>query len=373
MKTGESHRIATFDLLRGLVMVLMALDHTRAFFTAGWNPLDLSVTTVAWFATRWSTHFCAPVFVFLAGLSAALLARRMASRAALARHLLIRGLILVLLELSVVNLSWQFGYRYIGLLVIWALGWSMVGLALLVLLPPGATLACGLLVLLGHNLVSSLPVASFGALAPLYGILLEPYGFVLLDVIPVAVSYPILPWLGVMALGYACAPLLAPVASPHRPSRAAPLLGAAMLLLFLLLRGLQLYGEPSVWSVQERGAVFTVLSFLNLTKYPPSLHYVLATMAPPLLVLPLLARWRGQAAGIVSLFGRVPLFFYLLHLPVFHLAGGFWRRAQGGSDGVPDLAPVFVAWLLLTALLYPASAWYDRCKRERRWGWTRYF
>ncbi len=371
-KSGESHRIASLDLLRGLVMVLMALDHARVFLTVGWNPLDLSVSSVPWFLTRWITHFCAPVFVFLAGLSAALLARKLASRAALARYLLSRGLILVLLELTVVNFSWQFGYHHVSLLVIWVLGWSMVGLAALVLLPPAAPLACGLLLVLGHNLVSSQPAASFGALGPLFGILFRPCGFELFG-LPVGVSYPLLPWLGVMALGYACAPLLAPAASPHRPGRAGPLLGAALVLLFLVARGLQLYGEPTSWSVQERGAVFTVLSFLNLTKYPPSLQYLLMTMGPSLLVLPLLARWRGRAAGVVQLFGRVPLFFYLLHLPVLHLVGALWRRLAGAPEDVPELVPVFAAWLLVTALLYPACAWYDRHKRQRRWGWMRYF
>jgi uncharacterized membrane protein len=367
----RSARIDSLDLLRGLVMVLMALDHSRAFYGALGNPTDLATTTPALFVTRWATHLCAPSFVALAGLGAALYARRVGVEKA-SRFLLGRGLWLVFLEVAVVNTCWQLGFSSLSLLVIWALGASMLCLGVLVRLGPWAPLAFGLLVVLGHNLLGGVAPADLGALAIPWGLAMAPHSWKLAG-FPIGVSYPFLPWAGLMALGWAAAPWL--VGHGGVRLRRAAALGAGLVAAFMLLRGLSLYGDPRPWGVQERGALFTLFSLLDTTKYPPSLQYLLMTIGPALLLLPLLERLRGAARQSLLVFGRVPMFFYLLHIPLLQVGSRGLRLLTGGLDAPvePSLLRVYAGWAVTLALLYPLCLAWGRLKaRHRDWWWLRY-
>jgi uncharacterized membrane protein len=368
--SSAHHRIASLDLLRGLVMVLMALDHSRAFLAGGVNPLDLATTSPAWFMTRWVTHLCAPTFVALAGVSAALYARRVGVERA-SRFLLGRGLWLVFLEITVVNVCWQMGYHHLSLLVIWALGASMITLGLLIRLHRHAPLVVGLAVVLGHDLLGGVAPADLGAFALPWGLAMAPYSFTVAG-LPVGVSYPFMPWAGLMALGWAAAPWL--VGPEGVRTRRALSLGAGLLVAFLLLRVPGLYGDPRPWLVQERGLLYTLLGVLDCTKYPPSLQYTLMTIGPVLLLLPLLARGRARLDGVLGVFGRVPLFFYLLHIPIIHVGARLWALGTVGPGGQldPSLPRVYLGWALALLALRPLCVAWGRIKATQPWWWLRY-
>jgi uncharacterized membrane protein len=382
-------RLDSVDLLRGLVMVVMALDHVRDYFTRSahlFDPADLALTTAPLFLTRWVTHFCAPTFVFLAGASAFLYGSRPGrSRPELARFLLSRGLWLVLIELTVVRLAWQFNfdYRFFALQVIWAIGWSMIALAALVFLPIRLVGAFGLLMIATHNLLDR-----FGA-APLRNrpgefadASLGDWVWSVLHVQNPPVIYPLIPWIGVMAAGYAFGPVLRH--EPARRRRELLLLGAVLVAGFILLRALNLYGDPQPWSVQRSG-LFTVLSFLNTTKYPPSLLYLLMTLGPALLALALFERVRGRVAQFFVVFGRVPFLFYVAHLYLIHalvlvfagLRGDdfrayltFWRFMPA-SWGY-GLGVAYGIWLAVVIALYPVCRWFAGVKARRNEPWLSY-
>lgn len=383
-------RLASVDALRGLVMVLMALDHVRDFFShTRFDPLDLSRTTTALFFTRWITHFCAPVFVFLAGAAAFLALAGGKPRGELARFLLVRGLWLILLELTVVHVGWFFTLDHsFGMLqVIWALGWSMIALAGLVFLPPRVVLLIGLALIAGHNLLDGIRPAHWGEWDWLWMLLHEQGLLQPAPGITFLVVYPLLPWVGVMAAGFGFGELLR--WEPRRRTRWLLTLGAGMVALFILLRATNLYGDPFPWRGQE-STLLTLLSFLNCTKYPPSLLYLLMTLGPALLALALLERGRGPLLRPLILFGRVPLFYYLVHLPLIHaLAVGvaYVRHGRagwlfdtgifGGSNGRPPddgftLPGVYLAWALVILLLFPLCAWFAAVKARHRGGWLSY-
>ena len=374
-------RIASVDQLRGVAMVLMALDHVRDFFSdARFDPTDLRRTTFALFATRWITHTCAPSFVLLAGLGAYLQRAAGKSKGELARFLATRGLWLVLLELTVVHVGWCFNLHrpFFGLQVIWALGVSMVALSALVFLPMRAVagLALGMIAL--HDLADGVHAEALGAAAPLWHAIHEP-GPIPIRSALVYVAYPVVPWIGVMALGYAMGPVLA-LEPPARKKRLF-LLGAASILLFAVLRGVNRYGDPSPWVAQSSGPR-TLLSFVNCEKYPPSLDYLLMTLGPACLLLGALERWSDSpAVQPIAVFGRVPLFYYLLHLPLIHglavlveytrhgavpealLDGPFGKMSDG--YGV-SLGSVYAIWASIVLVLYPACVWYAGVKQRSR-------
>lgn len=379
-------RLDGIDRLRGLVVMLMALDHARDYFSAfPYAPTDLSKASVLLFLTRWITHFCAPVFVFLAGTSAALQGRRPGTgRAALQRFLLTRGLWLVLLELSWNSFMWRFDFGGVQLQVLWAIGWSMVALAAALWLPRPAILALGLLLVAGHNALDGVHAGDFGAPGTLpalaWNVLHEPWFGRFDNGFELAVMYPLLPWIGVMLLGYSLGEVMQ--LEPARRDRALRRLGLAALLLFVALRLANGYGDPQPWSVNPRGDLYTALGWLNVAKYPPSLAYLLMTLGPALLLLARLDRWQGALARIAAVFGRVPMFFYLLHVPLIHgisliarqlmfgaAAATIYRAADVPASYTPSLLPVYLGWLAVLALLYPLCRAYGRYKQRHREQW----
>jgi uncharacterized membrane protein len=317
----DFRRLESIDLMRGLVMVLMALDHTRDFFSdALYSPTDLDKTSAGLFLTRWVTHLCAPTFVFLTGTSAYLSTiRRNLSSRQLAVYLLTRGLWLVILELTLVRFGWLFNWDYHVLFgqVIWALGWSMVGLSGLVFLPRWVIAGFALIMIAGHNLLDSLRPDDFGDVAWLWTVLHVPGRIELIPGYSFYVDYPLIPWLGVMAAGYSFGSVFLRSARSRRVLLVR--FGIGFAILFLLLRLSNMYGDPEPWIAQQ-DPLFTVFSILNCEKYPPSLSYLLMTLSIMMLLLAVFEEWRNQTltSELLLIFGRVPLFFYLIHLPLIH-------------------------------------------------------
>jgi uncharacterized membrane protein len=378
----DEHRLPEIDRLRGLVMVLMALDHMRDFFDADamrFSPTDLDRTYPLLFFTRFITHFCAPTFTALAGVGAYLYGVKVKDPAALSRFLAARGLWLIFLEVAVISPIWSMGAGRIELATLWAIGCGLLALAALSRLSQRTMLLVGVAIIFGHNLLDGIHAADLGAFGPWWSLLHEQ-GKLPLDA-PGGVIYPALPWIGVAALGYGLGPLFLEPAK--RRDRTLYVIGGAALALFVLLRFSNLYGDPHPWSAQ-RDAVFTLLSFLNVTKYPPSLLYLLVTLGGAALALPALEWAKGWIGSALTVFGRTPLFFYVLHLYVgvaaalaFTLARGYslqeiadWPKAGGPpADFGAGLAGAYIAWILIILALYPLCQWFAGVKRRRRDLW----
>ena len=368
-------------------MILMALDHTRGFFSnVTFYPLDLDKTNAPLFLTRWITHYCAPVFVFLAGTGAFLSTTRGKSTRELSWFLLTRGLWLVLLEVTVIRwFGWNFSFdmHSIGIGVIWAIGWSMVVLAGLVFLPTWAITLFGVTMIALHNSWDGLRPENFGALNWLWAILHVSTTFDIAPGYKFGSGYPLIPWIGVMAAGYGFGTLW--LRAPDARRRWLLGLGITMTLLFVLIRASKLYGDPTPWSAQKN-AVFTIFSFIHCQKYPPSLCYLLMTLGPALMVLSLLDRGTPSFLKPVLVFGRVPLFYYLLPLPLIHGLAVLARNWNGftpaaGPAAAPnsllsnrgfDLPIVYLAWVAALLMLYPACKWFAEVKRRRRDTWLSY-
>lgn len=383
--TSNRIRVQGIDLLRGLVIVLMAIDHTRDFWSpTPFRPEDLSQASPALFLTRWITHFCAPTFVFLAGVSAWLYREsNAASNRELGRFLATRGLWFILLELAIVNPSWDANFvSFFFLQVIWAIGASMLMLALLVQGPRWVPLVFGLVVVLGHNALDPLLPASFGSAAPLWTVLHEG-GFLTRHFGGLLVAYPILPWMGVMALGFGVAPWLV---GAQRNERRIVVAGLAMIAAFFVLRLTNLYGDAGVWVADPRGPLWSLFAALNVEKYPPSLLYLLMTLGPALILLVAFERMRGAWLTPLAVFGRVPMFFYLIHTPLIMLTAVLWGTLTygqivngfAGPEGLPagyapSLLRVYLVWAILLLALYPLCRWYDGYKRAHpEKGWLKY-
>ena len=388
-------RLESVDLVRGFVMMLMALDHTRDFFHAGavhgFDPLDLKHTHFALFVTRWITHFCAPIFIFLAGTGAFLATTRGRSRRELSWFLLTRGGWLVLLELTFVHsLGWTFSFdlHNRAALVIWTIGWSMIALAGLVHLPVWAVTTFGLVMIAGHNALDGVKAESWGALGWLWKILHARGAIEYAPGYFLRVGYPLIPWIGVMAAGYGFGQLLT---RPRNERRRLTLgLGVAVTLAFVVVRLTNLYGDPRPWTTQST-PMLTVFSFLHCAKYPPSLCYLLMTLGPALLLLGLLDRDAPTPRTLrpALVFGRVPMFYYLLHLPLIHglavihetlrfgsaswlFGDPFGPHAKAVAGAGVHLWTVYLIWLLILGLLYPVCRWFADLKRRRRDAWLSY-
>jgi uncharacterized membrane protein len=388
-----SQRIPSIDLLRGIVMVLMALDHTRDFFSSAFfNPLDLARTTPAFFFTRWITHFCAPIFVLLAGAGAYLYGARGHSNLEIARFLFIRGLLLIVFEFTLVHFGWffNFDYHYLLAQVIWVIGWSMVILAVLIALrvPVWALTLMGVILMVGHNLLDSIGAHQFGSLQWLWVILHQPGTIEFGQGRQIFVLYSLVPWVGVMAVGYGLGPIL--LKSPDEWRKWLLGLGLGLTLAFIILRWGNVYGDPQRW-IPYPDTMLQFLSFINTTKYPPSLLFLLMTLGPALITLSLLDRVHASdpLAHIFSTFGRVPLFYYVLHLSLIHAIAvvmSYIRYGEApwlfGTDwmfrgGLPpdygyELGIVYLVWIAVVIILYPICYWFARYKERGRAAWLSY-
>jgi len=364
-------------------MILMALDHVRDYFHADafvHSPTDLAHTTPALFFTRWVTHYCAPVFVFLAGVSARLYGATR-SRRDLSRFLLTRGLWLVCVELFVVSLFRTFNpaYPFWNLQVIWAIGVSMIALAAMTQLSERALLATGLVIVGAHDLLDSVHVAGDGVAAFLWALLHDRRVFACGHA-TVRVSYPLLPWIGTMALGYACGRIHLAGWDTHERRRSLRHAGWAAVAFFVVVRAAHGYGDPADWAPQTT-ILFTLMSFLNVTKYPPSLLYLTMTLGPALLFLASEERAAEGLSARIRVFGRVPMFYYLAHILLIHVlatvaavASGRGPSAMVLASDVTDapmlrgygfgLAAVYGIWVVVVAALYPCCKWYDGYKRR---------
>jgi len=385
-------RIQSVDALRGAIIILMALDHVRDFTSAAamaFSPTDLSRTTAALFFTRWITHFCAPVFAFTAGIGAFFWYQHGRTLAQLSRFLLTRGLWLVFLELTVLRFIFFFQWNWSGapfiLTVFWMLGLCMVVLAALVHLPVRILVPLSLLVIPAHNLFDPVTAERFGRFAFLWNILHQQAALPFHGALFV-VAYPLVPWVAVMAAGFCFGRVLQWDAEQRR--RFLIRLGLALTLGFLILRAWNHYGDPARWSHQPT-ALFALLSFLNTTKYPPSLIFLLMTLGPALIALAFLDRCKFSANNPLIVFGRVPFFFFLFHLTLAHIFAVVLPALRYGphrylllpppSLGGPreifprdfgfSLPVVYLIWLAVVAISYPVCLWYARLKQRRRDLW----
>lgn len=382
-------RNPSIDALRGLVMVVMALDHARDY----WAPTPFDPTNVAsdttplWFFMRWVTHFCAPVFVFLAGTSAFFKGRKVGPRA-LSRWLVVRGLWIVLLEITVNNALWwggvwpTFGFS-VSLQVLWAIGASMLALGLLCRLPRGAILIVAAAMIAGHNLLDSVGTGVAQSSAPLdiAWSLLHVQNFIPMDGWTLFVLYPVVPWVGVMAAGYVFGSWFVEIEGRARPVF---LLGLALTVAFVVLRFANVYGDPSPWVSSERGTLYTVLDALACTKYPPSLLFLLMTLGPSLMLLAWFGTVRAGVIHWLTVYGRVPLFFYFAHMVVIHgvmlIAAASAGRSpawwflvaigQGDPEYVPAASPALHIWGVAVFALYPACYAWGLLKRSDRHRWA---
>ena len=384
-------RVESIDVLRGVVMVLMTLDHVRDYLgNAAISPTNLATTTVPLFFTRWITHFCAPAFFLLTGVGARLMSRRIGT-AALSRFLVTRGLWLIVLETVVMRcLAYQFNFdfRVTLLFILWAIGWSMIVLALLVRFPIVVSVVFGLALVVFHNAFDRVPASAFGAAAPLWLVLHQQGLLVSGPKYFVLVAYPLIPWLGVTALGYAMGTIFEWNTADRR--RFLWRAGLLLTLSFVALRWLNVYGDPQPWS-ERPTAAFTALSFLNTTKYPPSLQFLLMTLGPSLLFLRAVdgrtPRWLSPA----EILGRVPLFYFVLHVAVIHLLALVlcwyrygdihWMFESPTPDKYPFTQPpgwplplpyIYLFWWVVVLMLWPLCRWYAGVKARRRDWWLGY-
>lgn len=375
-------------------MIIMALDHVRDFFHVGamsFRPEDLARTTAALFFTRWVTHICAPVFMFTAGLGAFFWLNSGHSKSQLSRFLWTRGLWLAFLDVVVV----QFGFRFsfgsgpVILNVLWALGWCMVILSVLIHLPIRILAPLSIAVIALHNFADNVSAQQFGSVGWIWTVVHQP-GILPLQFATVVVAYPLVPWFAVMAAGFCFGPIFH--LDPDQRQRRMVRIGLGLTLAFLVIRGINIYGDPVPWSNQPPG--MAVLSFLRCTKYPPSLDFLLMTLGPALLLLAGLDRFSAslKRANPLMVFGRVPLFYFVLHLYLIHLlaiplalfryghAGFVFTPApsMGGAANVYppaygySLGVVYLLWIFVVVLLYPVCLWFARLKEHRKDWWLSY-
>lgn len=399
--TGR-YRIDSIDILRGLVMVIMALDHVRDFFhrvvveggdELATGPTDLHTTTPALFFTRWITHFCAPIFVFLAGSSAFLMGLKKTKKE-LSSFLIKRGIWLVIVEIVIITLGWTFNpfFNVVILQVIWAIGISLIILGLLVYLPFKAIFIIGFIIVFGHNLLDYESINK-GLKGSLFSDLLYFSQFSVYNIDKdhiFFIVYAFLPWTGLMLLGYCFGRLFQPTVDPAWRRKILWQMGAGLLLLFILLRFINQYGDPIPWSEQPRGSMFTFLSLINVNKYPPSLDFLCVTIGGGMLLLSLLEGVRNKLTDFFRIYGRVPMFYYILHFYLIHLLVVIFFFVQGystsqivtpnnpflfrPSDFGFNLLGVYAVWIFVVLALYPLCKKYDQYKTKntgKKW-WLSY-
>lgn len=388
-------RISSIDVVRGLVMIIMALDHARDFFHIGafnYDPTNLETTTPAIFFTRWITHFCAPTFVMLAGTSIYINSQKKGKKD-LSMFLLTRGIWLIILEIVVIRFSFFFNLYYdITILqVIWVIGASMICMAGLIHLNYKIILGIGLLILFGHNTTDTLTVTPESSLFGIWTFLLDGGFLALTEGKNIFVVYPLIPWLGIMLLGFCLGRLYAKDYVPKTRQTMLIRIGIIAIALFMLIRFINIYGNPRPWA-EQNSSLFTVISFLNCEKYPPSLLYTLMTLGPILILLAMLEKIQLPKRLIQPLvvFGRVPLFYYVLHFFLIHLISlGLFMNKTGKSfseldfhfnngfggitsEGGYSLTITYLLWMAVVVALYPLCAWYNRYKSTHGHWWLSY-
>lgn len=380
-------RIRSVDILRGVVMVIMALDHTRDYFTNFYgNPTDLSVASTSMFLTRWITHFCAPVFIFLAGTSAYLSLSKKQNKNAASMFLFKRGIWLLILEVTVVRFGWLYNvdYSFVVIQVIWAIGWCMVFLAALIRLPYKAILAVGLIMIFGHNLLDVIQANAASGTGILWYFIHQMGSVEYSEGNSIFIIYPLLPWIGVMATGYCFGKVLQQ--EETKRNRHLYFIGGASVLLFIILRATNIYGDPLPWAVQET-PIRTILSFINCEKYPPSLLYLLMTIGPAIMLMPVLEKMSGAAGRFFTVYGRVPMFYYILHIYLIHAMALVYALMQGlpanyFTDNNMIFAPkqgwgyelpvVYLVWVMAVLLLYIPCRWFMLVKQNNKKWWLSY-
>jgi len=379
-------RLESIDIVRGVIMILMALDHTRDFFgKTGFNPTDPANTTVPLFFTRWITHICAPVFFLLTGTGAYLSLRRK-SKHELSQFLFTRGLWLIFLELVLFRcfgFQFNFDYHMTVLNVLWALAWSMIVLSALVYLPASLVTTFGVVMIASHNLLDS-----FRSSNPLWSILHSPNFILARPQHFVFVAYPLIPWVGVTAAGYGLGQIYSWASGRRRTFLLR--VGVGLTTAFVVLRGLNFYGDPVRWTAQK-AAAFTVLSFLNTNKYPPSLLFLLMTLGPTMLFLWAVDGGTPRFLRPALVFGKVPMFYFLLHMPLIHLLAVIvcyarygqvhWMFESPNLGKFPITSPpgwgfslpvVYLLWAFVVIALYPACRWFAALKQRRSDPWLSY-
>ncbi|GGD11248.1 DUF1624 domain-containing protein [Hyunsoonleella pacifica] len=385
---NKSKRIESIDILRGLVMLLMALDHTRDYFHYGSffsDPTNLDTTTTSLFFTRFITHYCAPVFIFLAGTSAFLYGTKK-SKSQLFKFLITRGFWLIFLSIIVNNFIWKFDvtYGFIVLQVIWAIGLCMILLSFTIYLPIKAILAIGVLLVAGHNTLDGI-VLKGSSFTSIIWYILHQSQFIMIDGRMFAFAYPIIPWFGLISLGYCFGTLYKKDFNTDLRRKYLVRIGVSCIVLFFIFRCTNMYGDLVPWSAQDT-TTKTILSFFNLTKYPPSLSYLLVTIGPALLFLVAIENVKNKVTNILLVFGRVPLFYYFLHIVVLHVLaivgilifGGDWENMILTNDVFRNaklldygysLFVVYLVWIGVVTLLYFPSRTYMRYKVNNRDKW----
>lgn len=384
-KIFKRNRIESIDLLRGMVMIIMALDHVRDYFHYDaflYSPTDLTQTNAFLFFTRFITHYCAPVFVFLAGISAHLYGTKKSKRQ-LAFYLFSRGMWLVFTEFFIISLALTFNpsYPMFNLQVIWAIGISMIVLSALIFMNRWFIFVTAVLLIAAHNILDTVHVTGKDTMAFIWSLLHEPNDFVFGHV-SILVHYPVLPWIGIIALGYCFGSFYNSLYGAPKRKKLLLAFGFAAMALFFLLRAFNIYGDAAPWSVQKN-ICFSILSFLNVTKYPPSLLYILVTLGPVLIFLALTEKPLNAVTKKIAVFGRVPFFYYVVHLFLIHLfavvgamiSGYHWsdmilstriNRVAGLKGYGYNLLTVYVVWMALIISLYPCCKWFDRYKRTHQ-------
>ena len=383
---NRPRRIASIDLLRGVVMIIMALDHSRDYFNRDaylFDPTDMTHTYPTLFFTRWITHFCAPIFMFLAGTSAFLYGLKK-GRKAESFFLLTRGIWLIFIELFVVTVGWTFNvhFTFYILQVIWAFGVSMIILSALIHLPRNGQLAVAVVLLAGHNLLDGIHIAGNGLEAVGFSFLHEFHAFSYPN-FSFVIGYPILPWVGLITFGHYLGRLYAPDIEPDRRKKILLRLGLAFIAGFLLIRVINHYGDPNPWSSQKN-AIYTLMSFFNVTKYPPSLLYIGMTIGPALLFLAYTEKPLNPLTEKISVFGRVPFFYYLIHIYLLHALAIIASMSQGHPasqmTGLTNwvtanpqlkgygfgLPVVYAMWIIVVIALYPLCKRFDSYKRQHQ-------
>jgi uncharacterized membrane protein len=387
--TSKTKRIESIDILRGIVMVIMALDHVRDYFHPSGDPLDMTTTTPLLFFTRWITHFCAPVFVFLSGTSIYLQSLRKTKKV-LQTFLIKRGLWLIFIEIAVISFAWTFNpnYNLIILQVIWAIGISMVLLGLLVRLPFNVILITGLIIVFGHNLLD-IPESTPGFHAGFWWNLLHNGFFTAYPISQshvLLIIYPFVPWVGLMMLGYCTGVFFSQKFSIQKRRKILNGIGIFLIILFIAVRFTNEYGNPEPWSIQKN-SLFTLMSFINVHKYPPSLLFMCITIGPAFLLLSFFEKIKNGFTSAIKIYGRVPFFYYVIHLYAIHIVSAIFVFAKGhtfseatsingdlpfyflaAKDGY-SLLIVYIVWISIVIALFPLCKWYNNYKTNHKEKW----